>query len=56
MGKHALCLTKKKHKDLAHHQLKSCNFYVLAKINKCKEILEEIEKSNEVYIQIEPPN
>ena len=28
----------------------------MAKINKCQEILEEIEKSNEIYIQIEPPN
>ena len=29
---------------------------VIPKINKCKEILEEIEKSNDIYIQMEPPN
>ena len=28
----------------------------MPKINKCQEILEEIEKSNEVYIQMESPN
>ena len=34
---------------------KSSNLYVIPKINKCKEILEEIEKSNEICIQMEPP-
>ena len=28
----------------------------MPKINKCKEILEEIEKSNDISIQMEPPN
>ena len=28
----------------------------MPKINKCQEILEEIEKSNEIYIQMESPN
>ena len=28
----------------------------MPKINKCQEILEEIEKSDEIYIQVEPLN
>ena len=56
IDKHAKCLIKNEHKNLTHYQWKSCNFYVMPKINKCQEILEEIEKSNEVYIQMESPN
>ena len=48
IDKHSECLT--------HWQWKSSNFNVMPKINKCKEILEEIEKSNEVCIQMEPLN
>ena len=32
------------------------NFYVMPKINKQKEILKEIEKSIEIYTQMEPTN
>ena len=56
IDKHAKCLTKKEYKYLTHYQWKSSNFYVMPKINKCQEILEEIEKSNDIYIQMEPPN
>ena len=56
IDKHANCLTKKEHKYLTHYQWKSSNFYVMPKINKCQEILKEIENSNEIYIQMEPPN
>ena len=56
IDKHAKCLTKKEHRYLTNYQWKTSNFYVKPKINKCQEILEEIEKSSESYIQIKPPN
>ena len=28
----------------------------MSKINKCKKILKESEKSNEIYVQMEPSN
>ena len=46
--KHAECL--KKHKYLTHCLWKSSNFYVIPKINKNQEIIEEIKNSNEIYI------
>ena len=54
IDKHTKRLTKKEHKYLTHYQWKSSNFYVKPKIKKCQEILEEIEKSNEIYIKMEP--
>ena len=56
IDKHAKCLTKREQKYLTHYQWKYSNFYVMPKINKCQESLEEIEKSNEIYIQMKPPN
>ena len=35
---------------------KSSDFYAMPEISKCQEILEEIEKSNEIHIQMAPPN
>ena len=55
IDKHAKCLTKREHRYLTHYQWKSSNFYVMSKVNKCLDILEEIEKSIEIYIQMKPP-
>ena len=52
----AKCLHKTEHKYLTHYQWKSIYFYVMPKTNKWQGTLKEIEKSNEVYIQMEPPN
>ena len=41
INKHAECL--KEHKYLTHCQWKSSNFYVMPKINKNREIIEEIK-------------
>ena len=48
INKHAECL--KEHKYLTHCLWKSSNFYVIPKINKNQEIIEEIKNSNEIYI------
>ena len=56
IDKHAKCLTKREHKFLTHYQWKSSNLYVMPKINKCQQILEEIQKSIEIYIQMKPHN
>ena len=54
--RNAKCLTKREYKYLTHYHWKPSNFYVMPKINKCQEIQVEIEKLDEIYIQMEPPN
>ena len=54
--KYSTCLTESERKVILDDDWKESNFYVLPKISKCKTILEEIERQQELYIKMPMPN
>ena len=53
--KHESCLTKNKLKYILNSNWKSSNFYVLWKIYKSKNIIKEINESNNICLNMQPP-
>ena len=53
--KHQSCLTKNKLKYILNSNWKSSNFYVLPKVHKPKKIIEEINESNDICLNMQPP-
>ena len=54
--KHESCLAKDGMKDILNSNWKSSNFYVLPKVHKkSKKILEEIIESNNICVNMQPP-
>ena len=54
-SKHQECFTKNELKVILDDDWKESNFYVLPKINKCKTILERMQTTQELYIQMPMP-
>ena len=54
--RHKESLTEKEQKFITDFNWKTSNFYVLPKIHKSKEIIDEICSSNEDFVQMSPPN
>ena len=48
------CLTNNKTKNILKNNWKSSNFYVLSKVLKSKKIIDEIDKYNNICVNIEP--
>ena len=53
--KHSKCLTKNERKVILNKGWEISKFYVLPKINKCKQIADQIQRPNSEYIQMEMP-
>ena len=53
--KYSSCITENERKVILDDDWKASNFYALPKINKCKTILDEIEKQQKLYIQMPMP-
>ena len=53
--KHSQCLTKKEKNFILNKDWKDANFYVLPKINKCKDIVEKMKLADTEYLEIEMP-
>ena len=51
---HESCLTKNELKYILNSNWKSSNFYVLSKAHKSKKIIEEINKSNNICLNMHP--
>ena len=49
------CLTNNKTKNILKDNWKSSNFCVLSKVLKSKKIIDEIDKNNNICVNIEPP-
>ena len=49
------CLTKNEMKYILNSNCKSSNFYVLPKIHKSKKIIEEINESHNICLNMQPP-
>lgn len=49
-------LTDNEIEYLTKYEVKSCNFYGLPKIHKCKNIQENVKKCNSTYIKLPRPN
>ena len=54
--KHKDCLTRKEYQYLKNHQWKSSEFYVLPKIHKCNEIINNVQQSRSTYLQMDKPD
>ena len=52
---HESCLTKNELKYFLNSNWKSSNFYVLPKIHKSRTIIEEINESNNISLNMQPP-
>ena len=55
MKKHKSCLTKDELKYILNSNWKSSNFYVLRKIHNSKKIIEEINESHNICLNMQPP-
>ena len=53
--KHEKCLTKKELKYVTNYEWQSSNIYVQPKIHKNESIINEINKRNIPYIEMDPP-
>ena len=54
-NKHFVCLTDNEIKVILDEDWSTSNLYVLPKINKCRTILDEIDRKQEPYIQMPMP-
>ena len=55
MQKHRLCLDKKEFDYITNFDWKSSNFYVLPKIHKCPEIVEQVNTCSSSYVRMTMP-
>ena len=53
--KHESCLTKNEMKYILNSNCKPSNFYVLPKVDKSKKIIEEINESNNICLNMQSP-
>ena len=53
--KHEPCLTKNELKYILNSNWKSSNFYILPKMLKSKKIIVEINESNSICLNMQPP-
>ena len=56
MLKHKNCLTSKEFTYITNFEHQTANFYVLPKIHKNKQIIDQIKQQNAEYIQMNPPS
>ena len=56
LEEHQACFTKNEKAYISNHVWKTSNFYINPKISKCREISDRIQRCEDVYLKMSPPD